>query len=68
MIGEGDDGGTDNEDHTRMNLAMCVSELCFILSAVSHVHGDHGAFFLLDVEELDETFFAEAFKIELELF
>ena len=68
MIGEGDDRGADAQNHTGVDLAMRVLEGVLLLRAVVHIHGNHGAFFLLDVEELDETFFAEAFEIELELF
>lgn len=64
VIREGDDASAHTEYHRRMDLTMSVRVLCVLLQ-ICKVHGYHSAFFLFDIEELNETLFTESLKIPL---
>lgn len=62
MIWEWDNGGTNSQDHRRMDLTMSVSAAIVNILEISYCHGDHGSLFLLNIDELNKSFFNRLIK------
>eukprot|EP00967_Tisochrysis_lutea_P083235 scaffold115591_cov32-Tisochrysis_lutea.AAC.4 len=58
VIGEGNDGCADAEDHRRVDLAMGVPVHLVICAQVAEIHCDHHGLFFLSVD-LSDVFFAD---------